>query len=578
MGSSDVGTEDGRSAADWLAIVARANAGGDYLQAIDAAAHGLREHPASLELRYQQLLGYARAGAGRRALEELEQLEAERGLAKILDSRLRADFLALRGRVFKDRAMRAERPDDRAGWAARAAAAYEQTFDELGGSFPAVNAATLWRVAGDPARSARLASEAINQSAAEKDAYWRNATVGEALCLLGEDEAATRALADAFAASGGRGEAIAATRRQLDWLSRTVGIGGAALNAIPAPRVAHWLTPTGDPGRAIFSHGLSGRGLIAFGSLLSEFDCAIAEALATAGAEINLTLPCAPDICRTYLVERSGSPAGDAFDRSLKLAANVTAATPEGDAADPMLVRLAVEQARGQALIRAGRFLTRAETLDYDAERGEWGARPAAIDDVSEFIKRWPARREVSRVWSRRDARALVFGDVKGFSGLAESSHPAFFEVVLGGFAEAIDGFGAKVEYAETAGDGLYLVVADVISAAALCDALQKSLIPGRLVEAGLPKLQLRLSAHYGPVFPGRDPVTRRDKFFGKEVVRTARIEPVTPPGETYVTEQFAAEAAAGAPGSYSCEYVGRQPMAKGFGECRMYALRFSDA
>ena len=440
MGSSDPRREDGRSAADWLAVIARANAGGDYLQAIDAAAHGLREHPASLELRYQQLLGYARAGAGRRALEELEQLEAEGGLAENLDSRLRADFLALRGRVFKDRAMRAQRPDDRAGWAARAAAAYEQTFAELGGSFPAVNAATLWRVAGDPARSARLAREAINQSTEENDAYWRNATEGEALCLLGEDEAATRALAAAFAAAGGRGEAVAATRRQLDWLSRTLGIGGAALNAIPAPRLAHWLTPSGDQGRAILPHGFSRRGLIVFGSLLSAFDCAIAEALATAGAEINLTLPCAPDICRTYLVERTGSAAGAAFDRSLKLAANVTAATPEGDPADPMLVRLAVGQARGQALIRAERLLTRAETLDYDAARAEWVARPAAVDDVSEFMKRWPARREVSRVWSRRDPRALIFGDVKGFSALAESSHPAFFEVVLGGFAEVIEG------------------------------------------------------------------------------------------------------------------------------------------
>jgi hypothetical protein len=77
-----------------------------------------------------------------------------------------------------------------------------------------------------------------------------------------------------------------------------------------------------------------------------------------------------------------------------------------------------------------------------------------------------------------------------------------------------------------------------------------------------------------GPVFPGLDRVTGREKFFGKEVVRTARIEPVTPTGETYVTEQFAACLGFAAGDSYSCEYVGLQPMAKGFGECRMYSLR----
>ena len=86
--------------------------------------------------------------------------------------------------------------------------------------------------------------------------------------------------------------------------------------------------------------------------------------------------------------------------------------------------------------------------------------------------------------------------------------------------------------------------------------------------------LGLRLSAHFGPVFEGLDRVTRRVKFFGKEVVRTARIEPVTPPGETYVTEQFAATLAFAAPGRFACDYVGRQAMAKGFGECRMYSLR----
>ncbi|MDE8349467.1 MAG: hypothetical protein POG74_08295 [Acidocella sp.] len=58
------------------------------------------------------------------------------------------------------------------------------------------------------------------------------------------------------------------------------------------------------------------------------------------------------------------------------------------------------------------------------------------------------------------------------------------------------------------------------------------------------------------------------------EVVRTARIEPVTPVGEIYVTEQFATALACAAPEEFICEYVGIQPMAKKYGECRMYSLR----
>ena len=48
----------------------------------------------------------------------------------------------------------------------------------------------------------------------------------------------------------------------------------------------------------------------------------------------------------------------------------------------------------------------------------------------------------------------------------------------------------------------------------------------------------------------------------------------MTPPGETYVTEQFAATFAYAAAEVLTFDYVGLQPMAKGFGECRMYALK----
>ena len=378
MGSSDPRTEDGRSTADWLAIIARANAGGDYLQAIDAAAHGLKEHPASLALRYQQLLGYARAGAGRRALEELEQLEAEGGLAGYPIRASKPIFSPCAGACSRTAPCA---PNDRMTASIGRREPPRLTNRLLmswAAVFPAVNAATLWRVAGDPARSARLAREAINALTQENDAYWRNATEGEALCLLGEDEAATRALAAAFAAADGRGEAVAATRRQLDWLSRTVGIGGAALSALPAPRLAHWLAPSGDQGRALLPHGDAGRGLIAFGSLLSQFDCAIAEALGTAGAEINLTLPCAPDICRTHLVERSGSAAGDAFDRSLE-------ARRQRDG--------------GDAGGRPGRS-------DARSSRRRTGARPGAYPGGAAFVARGNSRLRRGALGVGRAARS----------------------------------------------------------------------------------------------------------------------------------------------------------------------------
>ena len=76
-----------------------------------------------------------------------------------------------------------------------------------------------------------------------------------------------------------------------------------------------------------------------------------------------------------------------------------------------------------------------------------------------------------------------------------------------------------------------------------------------------------------GPVYATQDPVLGRTNFFGAHVSRTARIEPVTPPGCVFVTEAFAARLTLeGAP--FTCDYAGQVPAAKGFGLLRMYLLR----
>ena len=60
----------------------------------------------------------------------------------------------------------------------------------------------------------------------------------------------------------------------------------------------------------------------------------------------------------------------------------------------------------------------------------------------------------------------------------------------------------------------------------------------------------------------------------GSHVSRTARIEPVTPPGTVYVTEAFAAALMLGGERGLTCDYVGHMAAAKGYGRLRMYRLR----
>lgn len=59
----------------------------------------------------------------------------------------------------------------------------------------------------------------------------------------------------------------------------------------------------------------------------------------------------------------------------------------------------------------------------------------------------------------------------------------------------------------------------------------------------------------------------------GSRLSRTARIEPVTPPGTLYVTEPFASALALGGATQFACDCVGHMPEAKDFGRLSMYRL-----
>jgi len=83
----------------------------------------------------------------------------------------------------------------------------------------------------------------------------------------------------------------------------------------------------------------------------------------------------------------------------------------------------------------------------------------------------------------------------------------------------------------------------------------------------------MRIGAHYGPAYRTLDRITGRINFYGTEVSRAARIEPVTPPGAVFVTEPFAAILVLEAPDAFRCRYVGRIALAKRYGTYPMYRL-----
>jgi adenylate cyclase len=549
--------------AGWHAEIASARRRGEYLEAIDLARKGLEAHPGDLRLEYEKTLAYARAGATNEAEANLLMLRKAGALDGATDRDLLIDFGALSARLLKDRAYGA--PHDVAPpLAGDAAAAYEAVFDATGAYFPGINAATLWRMAGDQGRSERLARSALKDAQAAPPGYWAAATIAEAQILLGNADAAEAALRGAMS-NGVHLDEIAATRRQLEWLL-DYGVGDPRiLAALPAPTVVIWNTETSfraadmsQVGSFVASRPADRRPVLAYGAIIGIADIAASEAFLAAGARVHLVIACVAVACIAAVGERFGPAWADRLRNVMANAASVSEVTLEGDPVERTVAAMARQQASGLAAMRATALVTTVHRIRLgDA------AMPSDADEL-------PAPLMQERV-----ARAFVFGDIKGFSTIPEAAHRPFLDYVIGGFADVLAAMGGEVEYAETAGDGIFVVVASIVSALRCCDGLQRVMEPERVAAAGLPAtLALRLGAHIGPAARGLDRVTGRYKFIGKEVIRTARIEAVTPVGRTYVTEQFAATLHASSSVGHACEYVGWQAMAKGFGHCRMYSLR----
>jgi class 3 adenylate cyclase len=169
----------------------------------------------------------------------------------------------------------------------------------------------------------------------------------------------------------------------------------------------------------------------------------------------------------------------------------------------------------------------------------------------------------------------MLMGDISGFSKLSDEQLPMFANVVLGAFARVLGDHDTDVEYRNTWGDALYAVLSGAPAAARCALELQEAMGALDLEEVGLPQhLAFRLSGHIGPVFPIQDPVLGTQAFMGSHVSRTARIEPVTPPGAVYVTEAFAGALELSGCSDVGCDYVGHMPAAKDYGRLRMYRLR----
>lgn len=83
--------------------------------------------------------------------------------------------------------------------------------------------------------------------------------------------------------------------------------------------------------------------------------------------------------------------------------------------------------------------------------------------------------------------------------------------------------------------------------------------------------LMLRIGLHYGPVYKLRDHLAQTVTYASTDITKTARIEPVTPPGEIFGTEPFVAMLELEGEHWARFRYAGTLQSAKGYGAFRMF-------
>ena len=599
---------------------------GEPLLAFDVVNAGLKLYPKDVALRQVQAVALSRSGVVEEATRRLKELLAE--------GHDDEETLGNLARTLKDRWETAGEFKERARLLEEALAGYENAYRQQKERYwTGINAATLAACLGRRQRAEQLAGEVEAecirriQGVDDADAYWELATLGESALVRQDFAQADSWYRRAAAVAGGQYGNIGTTRRNATLLLRHFGADAQLVDRwLPMPRVVVFSGHMIDrPGRSVPRFPADLEAAVAaeirkhvdaldvrfgYASAACGADILFHEAVAARGGEVNVVLPYELD---RFMRDSVCLEAGSAWESRLRtlLARPHTRliVASQGNVSD---VGVSNEYANqftfGLAGIRAFQMRTQLAALAaWDGRAGDgaggtasaiarwraWGIEPVVVDMAALLRRERPdlaAASQPSTPPSSRPAdrtgelsghmMALLFADVVGFSKLTEDEMPLFVEHFLKPVAALCDGPGSGKDcpspvQRNTWGDGLYFVFASVADAGRFALELRDRITKTDWVALGFRgQLSLRTGLHVGPVYKCVNPVTRREDYIGTHVSRAARIEPITPRGEVYASEVFAAIAFAERVDAFTCEYVGQIGLAKEYGTYPTYHVR----
>ncbi|NGY06865.1 tetratricopeptide repeat-containing protein [Solimonas terrae] len=543
-----------------------ARSAGNELACNDIVYRALKSGLRSRRLEYLRIQALANTGNVRMALDRYLSLDLH-------DDELDEDWLALRGRLEKDLALTGS---GGAAQFARAASAYREAYRRHGGSYSAINAASMLMLAGRRADARRLAKAAIRRTRAASDEigrFYALATESEAALLLGDLRACREKLTAANRLLRDDVGRRSRTRQQLRTLCLRLGHDPALLDALQLPPLVLLLPGKGAADcrdivlPPLLRRLVHDRALLHV-ALSTPFELKLCEQLIAHGARLYLTLPTAAgELARQWRGREAGAP--HRLQRVLDAAEGV--ATLRG-----FLYAETAWAAAEAALMNRGLARLSAERLGLKLQQVD--CLGGAALRCRRFAGEAPSCDPPGTAGSERRMVGLIFADFASFRRLRDPMFPRYYREIMQMLADLLDRHAAKVLVRQTWGDALHVVTEDAASAGHIVADIQHEIEQRRLRDDGvLGDLELRIAAHYAPAYSGIDPVEEKLTYYGSQLSFAARIEPVVPPSMIYVTEAFAARVALEAPDDFTLDYAGEVEFAKQFGTYRLYSLRQRD-
>jgi class 3 adenylate cyclase len=612
---------------------------GHPAQALDLAREGQEFLRDDVELQYLLALAARRGGNPRYALSLLTPLMPKAlDPASALPLKLRVDTVALQGGILK--ILSRKDPDlltQSAQWYERAAEIPGASAMPDAGTFPLINAATVWRLAGNVEHSQALAREVIRRceslDASACDPLWHPATLGEAHVLVGDHEKATNHYVQAVNAAIAKGRLgeLASVRANIELLR------AAGLTADPAFLDQHLgavVTFSGhmvdSPERIKAGHALRFpnspklieavkdaianiledlNAKVGFCSLACGGDLLFAKAMLARNAELHIVLPFAQhDFLRTsvnfgqtgeewrrwrvmfdevldavpanrvrYSTQEPFLGSNDLFHFSNQVLQGLAVMRAKERASFPQAVVLLDPNVPGQAG-GARSYADHWSASGYETHLIDLSQLRAVVSEADSLPRTRTAPAAPTPVSSlKRPVKSLLFADLAGFSRIPEWQLAEFLED-YGRFLHElfVSPIGGAATYVNTWGDAIYAVFDNVTDTAAFALELIEPTVataPDWSKHEMGESSPFRVGVHSGPVFELQDTFQGRSAFSGQHVSRAARIEPATMRGCVYASEPFAALLTMEGNQHFHIESAGVHRLAKDYDRCQLYRV-----